>query len=62
MAEKPERFWVECPGCGKPKGSYSPVMLRAGRNCDCGTTFRVNLEERTAEIIEAYDADENGYR
>ena len=59
-----ERFTVECPGCGDEKGSYSTAMLRAGRSCDCGTDFRINIEEQTAEVIETDGGDihRNGQR
>lgn len=60
----PERFTVECPGCGDEKGSYSTEMIHAGRSCDCGTDFRVNLQEQTAEEIEDDDGDprRNGHQ
>lgn len=57
----PERFVVECPGCGGQKGSYSTAMKRAGRSCSCGTVFRVLIDEQRAEEIEPCEPQSNGH-
>jgi hypothetical protein len=42
------RYYVECPGCGKQCGSYSPDMTRGGRLCSCGTAFRIDTDNHRA--------------
>ena len=44
--DRPKRFFVNCPGCGEPKGSYSTAMARAGRRCSCRIVFTIDLENR----------------
>lgn len=57
------RFWVECPDCGDPKGSYSMTMIRTGRSCDCGADFTIDLETQEVNVIETDDdPQKNGHR
>ena len=48
-----ERFYVDCPGCSEPKGSYSTLMTAASHRCSCGTSFTIDIENQTVgEILE----------
>lgn len=45
-------YYCLCPGCHKTVGPYSPAMIRGSHQCDCGTTFKIDVEAQEAgEVI-----------
>ncbi|WP_336134242.1 hypothetical protein [Natronomonas amylolytica] len=50
---KGNRFYVTCPNCESVSGPYSPMMSSGTRQCSCGTTFRIDIDNhRAGKIIE----------
>ena len=43
-----DRFFVECPACGREAGSYAAATSKATRHCRCGAVFKIDVEARAA--------------